>query len=381
MVARKIPQIRTTPIDDENALPNRAHKGRGSVSNRTSGRFNMPDRYDIDDGWTVQENDALDQRQERRKTILGIDSARTIITRNTSPDVGFDRSINPYKGCEHGCIYCFARPTHAYLDLSPGLDFETRIFRKPDAAKLLRAELSDRRYTAAPMVLGINTDAYQPTERTEKLTRSLLEVLYEFRHPVHIVTKSALIQRDLDILGPMAAANLFSATLSVTTLDRHVARVMEPRAATPSRRIDTIAALHAAGVPVSVLAAPMIPGLTDHELEAILAAARDAGADRAGYTLVRLPWEIKTLFEEWLLETFPDRARKVLNHIRESRGGKLNDGNFGSRMVGEGIYADMLKKRFELATRKLGFNQYGREARRGLDYSQFRGGDKQLSLF
>ena len=381
MADRKIPQIRSKPIDDENALPNRAHKGRGSVSNRTSGRFNMPDRYDIDDGWMVQENDALEQRLERRQTILGIDSARTIITRNNSPDVGFDRSINPYKGCEHGCIYCFARPTHAYLDLSPGLDFETRIFRKPDAAKLLRAELSDRRYTAGPMVLGINTDAYQPTERTEKLTRSLLEVLHEFRHPIHIVTKSALIQRDLDILGPMAAANLFSATLSVTTLDRHVARVMEPRAATPSRRIDTIAALHKAGIPVSVLAAPMIPGLTDHELETILTEARKAGADRAGYTLVRLPWEIKTLFEEWLRENFPDRARKVLNHIRESRGGKLNDGTFGSRMVGEGIYADMLKKRFELTVRKLGFNQYGREARRSLDYSQFRGGDQQLSLF
>ena len=381
MADRKIPQIRSKPIDDENALPNRAHKGRGSVSNRASGRFNMPDRYDIDDGWSAPENDALEQRLERRQTILGIDSARTIITRNTSPDVGFDRSINPYKGCEHGCIYCFARPTHAYLDLSPGLDFETRIFRKPDAAKLLHAELSDRRYTAGPMVLGINTDAYQPTERTEKLTRSLLEVLYEFRHPIHIVTKSALILRDLDILGPMAAANLFSATLSVTTLDRHVARVMEPRAATPSRRIDTIAALSKAGIPVSVLAAPMIPGLTDHELEAILAAAREAGADRAGYTLVRLPWEIKTLFEEWLCENFPDRARKVLNHIRESRGGKLNDGTFGSRMVGEGIYADMLKKRFELTVRKLGFNQYGREARRSLDYSQFRGGDQQLSLF
>ncbi len=364
-------------INDENALPNRARKGRGSVSNRTSSRFGNVDRYEIDDGWTVQENDAM----ARHKTILGIDSARTIISRNDSPDVGFDRSINPYKGCEHGCIYCFARPTHAYLDLSPGLDFETRIFRKPDAAKLLRAELSHPRYTAAPMVLGINTDAYQPTERTEKITRSLLEVLYEFRHPIHIVTKSALIVRDLDILGPMAAANLFSATLSVTTLDRHVARLMEPRAATPSRRIDTIAALRQAGVPVSVLAAPMIPGLTDHELEAILSAAREAGADRAGYTLVRLPHEIKILFEEWLGENFPDRARKVLNHIRDSRGGKLYDAQFGTRMTGQGVYADMLKQRFEVAVRKLCFNQYGREARRSLDYSQFRGGDKQLSLF
>ena len=377
MAVRKIPQIRTTPVDDENALPHRVHKGRGSVSNRLSGRFDAPDRYDIDDGWTAQESDALD----RRKTILGVDSARKIITYNNSPDVGFDRSINPYKGCEHGCIYCFARPTHAYLDLSPGLDFETRIFRKPNAPELLRAELSDRRYRPAPMVLGINTDAYQPTERTEKLTRALLEVLYEFRHPVHIVTKSALILRDLDLLGPMAQANLFSATLSVTTLDRHVARAMEPRAATPSRRIDTIAALHKAGVPVSVLAAPMIPGLTDHELEAILAAAREAGADRAGYTLVRLPHEIKTLFEEWLNASFPDRARKVLNHIRESRGGKLYDAQFGSRMTGQGIHADLLKKRFEVAVRRLGFNQYGRDARRSLDYSQFRGGDAQLSLF
>lgn len=377
MAAPKYPTLRTEPISDENALPNRRHKGRGSVSNRTSGRFDAPDRYDIDDGWTVQEHEALD----RRKTILGIDSARKIITYNSSPDVGFDRSINPYKGCEHGCIYCFARPSHAYLDLSPGLDFETRIFRKPDAPDLLRAELSHPRYKAAPMVLGINTDAYQPTERSETLTRRLLEVLYEFRHPVHIVTKSALIQRDLDILGPMAQANLFSATLSITTLDRHVARVMEPRAATPSRRIDTISALRKAGVPVSVLAAPMIPGLTDHELEAILTAARDAGADRAGYNLVRLPYEIKTLFEEWLDENFPDRARKVLNHIRESRGGKLNDANFGSRMVGQGIYADLLKKRFEVTIRKLELNQYGRDARQGLDYSQFRGGDKQLSLF
>ncbi len=377
MAAPKYPTLRTEPIGDENALPNRRHKGRGSVSNRTSGRFDAPDRYDIDDGWTVQENDALD----RRKTILGVDSARKIITYNDSPDVGFDRSINPYKGCEHGCIYCFARPSHAYLDLSPGLDFETRIFRKPDAPDLLRTELSHPKYRAAPMVLGINTDAYQPTEKSEKLTRRLLEVLYEFRHPVHIVTKSALIQRDLDILGPMAAANLFSATLSVTTLDRHVARMMEPRAATPSRRIDTIAALHGAGVPVSVLAAPMIPGLTDHELEAILKAARDAGADRAGYNLVRLPYEIKTLFEEWLGENFPDRARKVLNHIREVRGGKLNDPSFGTRMTGQGQYADLLRRRFEVIVRKLGLNQYGREARRELDYSQFRGGDKQLSLF
>ncbi|MEI9902852.1 MAG: radical SAM protein [Asticcacaulis sp.] len=246
-----IPTIRTAPIDDETALPNRVRKGRGSVSNRTSGRFDAAERYEIDDGWTQMEKHAF----ERRQTLLGIDTARRIITFNKSPDVGFDRSINPYKGCEHGCIFCFARPTHAYLDLSPGLDFETRIFRKPDAARLLRAELSDRRYKPAPLVLGINTDAYQPTERTEKLTRSLLEVLYEFRHPVSILTRSALIQRDLDILGPMAAMGLFRASLSITTLDRNLARVMEPRAATPQRRLDTLRALKAAGIPVGVMAA------------------------------------------------------------------------------------------------------------------------------
>ncbi|MGZ3304318.1 MAG: PA0069 family radical SAM protein [Asticcacaulis sp.] len=368
-----VPTIRTEPINDEDALPNRLRKGRGSVSNRLSGRFDAPDRYETEDGWTQAETDAL----ERQKTVLGIDTARTIISRNTSPDVGFDRSINPYRGCEHGCIYCFARPSHAYLDLSPGLDFETRIFRKPDAAKLLREELSDRRYRPGPLVLGINTDAYQPTERTEKLTRSLLQVLAEFEHPVHLITKSALIMRDLDILKPMAEKRQVSVTLSVTTLDRHVARVMEPRAATPQRRIDTMHALNEAGVPCNVLAAPLVPGLTCHELEAILKAARDAGARRAGYTLVRLPYEIKTLFEEWLRLNFPDRANKVLNHIRAIRSGKLNDPNFGTRMKGTGIYADMIHQRFTLAVRR-----YGLEGPRShLDYSRFRGGDKQLSLF
>jgi len=364
------------PRSEDDALPDLARKGRGSVSNRPSHRFGNADRYEIDDGWSDHEREAWSKA--RRTTILGIDSARGIITRNTSPDIGFDRSINPYKGCEHGCIYCFARPSHAYLDLSPGLDFETRIFRKPDAAARLREELGDPKYKPGPMMLGINTDCYQPTERTEKLTRAILEVLYEFRHPVHIVTKSALIARDLDILAPMAADNLFSATLSITTLDRHMARMMEPRAATPVKRLDTVRTLKAASVPVSVLAAPMIPGLTDHELEAILEAAKAAGADRVGYTLVRLPHEIKTLFEEWLQANFPDRSRKVLNHIRETRGGKLYDATWGTRMTGTGVYADLLKQRFEVAVRKLGLNGV---PRRSLDYSQFRGGDPQLSLF
>ena len=360
-------------ITDDNALPERLRKGRGSASNRPSQRFTAPDRYEIDDGWTQEERQAI----ERHKTILGIDTARSIISRNGSPDVGFNQSINPYKGCEHGCIYCFARPTHAYLDLSPGLDFETRIFRKPDAARLLRAELSDRRYKPARMVLGINTDAYQPIERIEKITRGCLEVLLEFRHPISLITKSALILRDLDILVPMAEQNLVSATLSITTLDRNLARVMEPRAATPHRRVDTIRALRNAGVPVGVLAAPVIPGLTCHELENILKASAEAGADRAGYTLVRLPYEIKVLFEEWLRLNFPDRANKVLNHIRQTRNGKLNSSEFGDRMRGNGPYADLIHKRFELAVKRLGFNS----SRRTLDFTQFRGGDPQMSLF
>lgn len=364
-------------ITDDNARPDRVHKGRGSVSNRPSQRFNMPDRYDIhdgwDDGWTHEEREGL----ARRQTILGIDTARRIISRNTSPDIAFSQSINPYKGCEHGCIYCFARPTHAYLDLSPGLDFETRIFRKPDAAQLLRQEFCDRRYKPAGIVLGINTDAYQPTERTERITRSLLEVFAEFRHPVSLITKSALIQRDLDILAPMAAQRLVTATLSITTLDRNVARLMEPRAATPQRRLDTIRALAQAGIPVGVMAAPVIPGLTCHEMENILKAAAEAGAGRAGYVLVRLPYEIKILFEEWLREHFPDRADKVLNHIRESRNGRLNDPNFGSRMRGSGIYADMIHQRYTLAVKRYGLNQ----PRAGADFSQFRGGDPQMTLF
>jgi DNA repair photolyase len=364
-------------VNDDNAVLKRAHKGRGSVSNRPSQRFNAADRYDVhdgwDDGWTHE-----DRRQlERRNTILGIDTARSIISRNTSPDVGFSQSINPYRGCEHGCIYCFARPSHAFLDLSPGLDFETRIFRKPDAAKLLREELTAPKYKAAPMVLGINTDAYQPVERTEKITRSCLEVLLDLRHPISLITKSALILRDLDLLVPMATLKLVSVTLSVTTLDRDIARVMEPRAATPQRRLNTIRALNAAGVPVGVLAAPLVPGLTCHELEAILKAAAEAGAGRAGYTLVRLPYEIKILFEEWLREHFPDRAQKVLNHIRDIRGGKLNDSTFGQRMSGTGVHAALIAKRFALAVRKYGLDHWSHDK----DFSLFRGGDRQLSLF
>jgi DNA repair photolyase len=359
-------------------VPETPRKGRGAVSNRQSGRFDSPDRVAVDDGWG--ESEPEDWEDNSLLTTLGIDTAKRIITRNTSPDVGFDRSINPYKGCEHGCIYCFARPTHAYLNLSPGLDFETRIFRKPDAPELLRRELSAKSYIPGVIQLGINTDAYQPIERTERLTRRILEVLNEFEHPVAILTKSALIQRDLDILGEMAKKGLVKAGVSITTLDRALARAMEPRAATPPKRLETIRALKCAGVPVSVMSAPIIPGLTCHELESILEAAAEAGAERAGITIVRLPYEIKTLFEEWLRGHFPDRADKVLSLIRQCRDGKLNHAEFGTRMSGTGPYADLINKRFGLAVKRLGLDK----PRPALDLTRFKGGAKasgQLSLF
>jgi DNA repair photolyase len=364
-------------------LPDVPRKGRGAVSNRPSGRFDAPDRIATDDGWGEPMREPWepeDWQDGALQTVLGIDTAKRIITRNNSPDVGFDRSINPYKGCEHGCIYCFARPTHAYLNLSPGLDFETRIFRKPDAPELLRQELSAKSYTPAVIQLGINTDAYQPIERTERLTRRILEVLNEFEHPVAILTKSALIQRDLDILAEMARKGLVKTGVSITTLDRALARAMEPRAATPPRRLETIRALKSAGVPVSVMSAPIIPGLTCHELESILEAAADAGAERAGMTIVRLPYEIKTLFQEWLRGHVPDRADRVLSLIRQCRDGRLNQSEFGTRMGGSGPYAELIQKRFALAVRRLGLDK----PRPPLDVTRFKGGAKtsgQLSLF
>ena len=356
-------------------IPDVPRKGRGAVTNRPSGRFDSPDRVATDDGWGGAEPEEWETAPFQ--TILGIDTAKRIITRNTSPDVGFDRSINPYKGCEHGCIYCFARPTHAYLNLSPGLDFETRIFRKPDAPELLRAELSARNYTPATIQLGINTDAYQPTERTEKLTRRILEVLAEFQHPVGILTKSALIQRDIDILGPMAEKGLVKTGVSITTLDRNMARIMEPRAATPQRRLDTIRVLKSAGIPVFVMSAPIVPGLTCHELESILEAAAEAGAERAGMTIVRLPYEIKTLFEEWLRGHFPDRAEKVLSLIRQCRDGKLNHAEFGKRMTGTGPYAQLLQQRFEKAVKRYGLDK----DRTPMNLLRFKVPTKQMSLF
>jgi len=354
-------------------------KGRGAVSNGT-GRFESERRVAFDDGWGTIEGE-LEDGPARVPTVLSVDATRTIIARNDSPDIGFDRSINPYRGCEHGCIYCYARPSHAYLGLSPGLDFETRIFYKPQAAALLKAELCKKGYICRPLALGSNTDPYQPAEKRLGITRSILEVLRDFRHPVTIVTKGALIQRDLDILGEMARDKLAVVTVSVTTLDRDLARHMEPRAATPQRRIETIAALAAAGVPTGVLAAPMIPALNDPEMEAILEKAREAGASVAGYTLLRLPLELKALVREWLEEHEPRKASHVLSLIAQSHGGRLYDSAWSKRMTGAGPYAEMLAARFDRACRRLGFAPRIPHA---LDSSRFRAppqkGD-QLALF
>ncbi|MGR8979294.1 MAG: PA0069 family radical SAM protein [Gammaproteobacteria bacterium] len=324
-------------------------KGRGAVSNPT-GRFEVETRESFDDGWGNPENPP-----ERLPTSLHIDHAKTVITYNNSPDVPFDRSINPYRGCEHGCAYCFARPSHAYLGLSPGLDFETRLFYKPDAPARLREELSARNYRPAPVSLGINTDSYQPVERKLGLTRRILEVLQETRHPVSIVTKSALIERDLDILADMAAEGLAQVAVSITTMKAELARNLEPRAAQPQRRLQTIALLSDAGIPVSVLAAPIIPMLNDEEMESILAEARKAGAVDAGYVMLRLPHELKDLFREWLEVHEPLKAGRVLNRIYEARRGKAYHSAFGERMSGTGNYADMLKQRFRLSFKKLAF--------------------------
>jgi DNA repair photolyase len=328
-------------------IPPKARKGRGAAGN-PAGRFDLPWRVPVDDGWPA------DEEIRPLRTVLAPDSARSVIARNNSPDVGFDRSINPYRGCEHGCVYCFARPSHAYLGLSPGLEFETNIFFKKDAARRLEIELRRPSYACAPVALGVNTDAYQPTERKLGITRSILEVLDAYNHPVSLVTKSAAVVRDADILGRMAERNLAQVTVSVTTLDGALARLMEPRAPLPPKRLAAIRALTEAGVPTGVLVAPMIPALNDTELEAILEAARESGAMAAGYVFLRLPHELKELFEEWLDNHYPDRKGKVLKLIREARGGRLNAARFGERMSGTGAYANLLSDRFDKACRRIG---------------------------
>ncbi len=323
-------------------------KGRGALDNPDN-RFDSYSREAVDDGWG-----SLNEWQNPARELIR-DSSRTVIARNQSPDVPFRQSINPYRGCEHGCVYCFARPSHAYLGYSPGLDFETRIHYKPEAAQLLRDELAARTYECEPIALGINTDAYQPIERKLAITRGILEVLAEKRHPVSIVTKGVLIERDLDLLRDLAGDGLVQVMVSLTTLDPLLARRMEPRAPSPGRRLALIEALHRAGIPVGLLMAPMIPYLNDSELGSVLEAARDAGAWQAGYVLLRLPHEVAGLFEDWLRAHYPSRADRVLNRIRDCRDGKLYDNAFGKRMRGEGVFAELISRRFHLAVEKLGF--------------------------
>ncbi len=356
-------------------------KGRGAVSN-AEGRYERQRRVRVDDGWGAPGGaDDTDLAAPKPRTKVFVDASRSVIARNTSPDIPFDRSINPYRGCEHGCIYCYARPSHAWLGLSPGLDFETRIFAKPDAPRLLTRELGRKGYRPAPIALGTNTDPYQPIERKLKITRRILEVLNRCNHPVTIVTKSDGAIRDADILTGMAARNLARVYVSITTLDDGLARRLEPRAASPAKRLGAIETLNAAGIPTGVMVAPVIPALTDHEIDAILDAAAAAGAKEAGYILLRLPLEVRELFDQWLRAHYPDRADHVLNLVRETRGGGLNDSRFGRRLRGQGVYAELIRNRFELARRRLGL---GREDRAPLDVSHFaRPGaeTRQLTLF
>ena len=341
-------------------------RGRGALSN-TAGRYERHARVLVDDGWDDGWRDD-DLAPPPLRTEVIRDATRTIIARNNSPDISFDRSINPYRGCEHGCIYCFARPTHAYLGMSPGIDFESRLFAKPNAAQLLAKELSAPGYVPRTIAMGTNTDPYQPIEKKMRITRSVLEVLREFRHPVGIVTKSPLILRDIDILSDMASMGLAKVALSVTTLDRRLARMMEPRAGTPQRRLQAIKALSDAGIPAGVMFAPAIPALNDGEMEAVLKAAQEMGARTAGYVLLRLPLEIKDLFREWLEANVPDRAKHVMSLVRQMRGGKDYDSQWNVRMRGTGPYAEMIARRFQMATKRLGLNPPAKP----LDTSQFR---------
>ncbi|MDB5734430.1 MAG: radical protein, partial [Alphaproteobacteria bacterium] len=328
-----------------------------AVSNAV-GRFEKQTRTLLDDGWDDGWR-ADDDAPPPIRTEVITDATRTIIAHNKSPDLSFDQSINPYRGCEHGCIYCFARPTHAYMGLSPGVDFESRLFAKPNAAELLAMDLSAPGYVPKVIALGTNTDPYPPLERKMRITRSILEVLRDFRHPVAIVTKSPLILRDLDILSEMAAMGLAKAALSITTLDRQLARQMEPRAGTPSRRLAAIQGLTDAGVPAGVMFAPAIPALNDHEMEAVLSAAHDHGARTAGYVLLRLPLEIKDLFREWLEVNVPGRAKHVMTLVRQMRGGKDYDANWNTRMKGTGPYAEVMARRFHMGVKRLGMNRPG----------------------
>jgi DNA repair photolyase len=350
--------------------PTHPIKGRGAVSN-LSGRYETRVVEVIDDGWG---EDATVEFPTTATEVVH-EMAKSILSRNQSPDLPFSISLNPYRGCEHGCIYCFARPTHSYLGLSPGLDFETRLFAKINAPDLLRSELAASSYIPSAIALGVNTDAYQPCERKLQLTRKVLEVLKECKHPVGLITKSSLIERDIDLLADMASEHLAVAAVTITTLDHEVSRTLEPRAASPRRRLETIRRLAAAGIPVSVSVAPIIPFITDQDLEKILVAAFEAGATSAGYTILRLPWEVSPLFQEWLVAHFPDRAERVMGRVRDMRGGKDYDASFGSRMKGEGLWADLIAQRFRKAIARLDIQKNSRF--QWLDTTRFR---KPLSI-
>ncbi|MFA5956909.1 PA0069 family radical SAM protein [Hyphomicrobium sp.] len=359
-------------IETPHGVDSERRRGRGARSNKT-GRFESEAHEAFDDGWeSLGDLDAF-------KTEVIEEAAKSIISHNDSPDVSFDSSINPYRGCEHGCIYCYARPSHCYLGHSAGLDFETKLYAKPNAAALLERELKKPSYKPHTIALGGNTDPYQPIERERRITRSILEVMAQTNHPVGIITKSALVARDIDILAPMAEKNLARVAVSITTLDRRVARSMEPRAATPPKRLETVKRLSDAGIPVTVMVAPIIPGLTDHEIEPILEAARDAGARDAGYVLLRLPLEIKDLFREWLAEEFPNHADKVISLLRSMHGGNDYTPDFGVRQVGRGPYATQIALRFRLAKKRLGLGE-NRVAMRTDLFLRPGGGGQQLSL-
>ncbi len=359
--------------DNESTLrPNQRIRARAAGSNR-AGRFEPLRKVVEDDGWGIQEDDQL------LRTEVTIERPRSVITRNTSPDISFDRSINPYRGCEHGCIYCFARPTHAYLGLSPGLDFETKLIARPDAAKVLRRELSAQRYKPQPIAIGTNTDPYQPIEARYYVMRQVLEVLAEFNHPVTVVTKGTLVERDADILGTMGQAGLAKVGISVTTLDPALSRLMEPRAPTPARRLAAIRTLTEAGCPVRVMVAPVVPALTDPELESILTAARDHGAVAASWIMLRLPLEVSPLFRDWLAEHYADRAGRIMARVREMHSGQDYSAEWGKRMCGEGHYAALIARRYEVAMARLGLAQKLPPLRTDLFAVPGRG--RQLSLF
>ena len=353
-------------------IDSQRRRGRGAAVNPT-GRFERLASEPVDDGWDIAED------LPPLRTEVALDASRTVLTRNQSPDVPFDRSINPYRGCEHGCVYCYARPTHAQLGLSPGLDFETRLVAKPEAPKLLEAALRKPGYKVAPIAIGTNTDPYQPIEKRWRVMRGVLEVLWEHRHPVMITTKGSLVTRDLDILGAMAAEGLAQVQVSLTTLDGRLCRAMEPRAAAPGRRLEMIRALARAGVPVRVNVAPVIPALTEHEIERLVEAAALAGATRAGYIVLRLPLEVNPLFRDWLAREYPDRAKRVLAKVRELHGGRDYDATFGKRMKGEGVHAQLIARRFAAACKRHGLTTGGRDLRCDLFRLPPRAGD-QLSL-